>query len=39
MQKDIIYGEKLRANKVGDYVEIRNVETLSGVNKKLLPKF
>jgi len=25
--------------KVGDYVEIRNVETTAGINKKLLPKF
>jgi len=28
-----------REYKIGDYVEIRNVETTSGVNKKLLPKF
>ncbi|XP_018395908.1 PREDICTED: uncharacterized protein LOC108774330 [Cyphomyrmex costatus] len=28
-----------REYKVGDYVEIRNVETTPGINKKLIPKF
>lgn len=28
-----------RKYKVGDYVEIKNVETAAGVNKKLVPKF
>jgi len=26
-------------NKVGDYVEIRNIETTTGINKKLVPMF
>ncbi|XP_011049342.1 PREDICTED: uncharacterized protein LOC105143056 isoform X1 [Acromyrmex echinatior] len=28
-----------RPYKIGDYVEIRNIETISGINKKLLPTF
>ncbi|EFN68705.1 hypothetical protein EAG_08099, partial [Camponotus floridanus] len=28
-----------RGYNVGDYVEIRNIETTPGINKKLIPKF
>lgn len=28
-----------REYKIGDYVEIRNIETTPGINKKLLPKY
>jgi len=28
-----------REYKVGDYVEIRNIETTTGINEKLVPKF
>lgn len=34
------YNLRRRSYKVGDYyVEIRNIDTTSGINKKLMPKF